>query len=68
VTISDPQMVLNTKPPESKKDQSQTKDVAKNAAPNAANPKAAAEKLNGNGPERDAPPPNAKVPPAPRPE
>jgi dienelactone hydrolase len=68
VTISDPQMVLNTKPPESKKDQSQTKDVAKKAALNADNPKAAAEKLNGNEPERDAPPPNAKVPPAPRPE
>jgi hypothetical protein len=70
VTISDPQMVLNTKSPDSKKDQSKTKDMLKNAAPNAPNPKArAAENLKGGEPERKAPaPPNAEIPPPPRPE
>ena len=38
VTISDPQMVLNTKPPESKKDQSKTKDVREKCRPQCRQP------------------------------
>ena len=38
VTISDPQMVLNTKSPDSKKEQSKTKDVPKNASPGCCQP------------------------------
>jgi hypothetical protein len=68
VTISDPQMVLNTKSPDTKKEQSKTKDMPKKAAPNAADPKAAPnEDLKGDEPERKVPAPNAEVPPPPRP-
>jgi hypothetical protein len=55
VTISDPQMVLNTKSPDTKKEQSKTKDMPKKAAPNE-NPK-------GDEPGRKAAAPNADVPP-----
>jgi dienelactone hydrolase len=69
VTISDPQMVLNTKSPDTKKEQSKTKDMPKNAAPNAADPKAAPnENLKGDEPPRKAPAPNADVPPPPAPK
>ena len=56
VTISDPLMVLNTNPPERKKDLSQTKNAAKNAAPNDANPKPDAEKAKAKEPEGDQAP------------
>jgi dienelactone hydrolase len=63
VTFSDPQMVLNPKPSDSRKDQSKTKDQPKNAAPN---PKAEADKnVKADEPERKAPPPNAELPPPP---
>jgi dienelactone hydrolase len=66
VTISDPQMVLNTKSPDTKKEQSKTKDMPKNAAPNAADPKAAPnENPKGDEPGRKAPAPNADVAPPP---
>ena len=69
VTISDPQMVLNTKAPETKKEQSKTKDMPKKAAPNAADPKAAPNaNLKEDEPEGKAPAPNAEVPPPPRPK
>ena len=69
VTISDPQMVLNTKSPDTRKEQSKTRDMPKNAAPNAADPKAAPkENLKGDEPGRKAPAPNADVPPPPPPK
>jgi Serine aminopeptidase, S33 len=68
VTFSDPQMVLNTKAPDSKKDQSKTKDMPKNAVPNAPNPKAGpAENRKGDEPERKAAAPDAEAPPLPQP-
>ena len=67
VTFSEPQMVLNPKPSESRKDQSKTKDQPKNAAPNAPNEKAdAAKNLKANEPERKAPPPDGELPPPPQ--
>jgi dienelactone hydrolase len=63
VTFSEPQMVLNAKPSDSRKDPSKTKDQPKNAAPN---PKAAASKnLKVDDPERKAPPPDGELPPPP---
>jgi dienelactone hydrolase len=58
VTFSDPQIVLNPKPSDSRKDQSKTKDQPKNGAAAAKNPK-------GEEPERKAPPPDAELPPPP---
>jgi hypothetical protein len=60
VTISDPLMVLNSKTQESKKDQSQPKDAAKNAPPK---PNPNAEKANGKEPERDKAPLSEEAPP-----
>ena len=69
VTISDPQMVLNTKSPDSKKEQSKTKDAPKNAAADIAKPKAGPdENVGADKPERKASAPDAEVPPAPKPD
>jgi Serine aminopeptidase, S33 len=69
VTISDPKMVLNTKSPDTKKEQSKTKDLPKNAAPNAADPKAAPnEKLKGDEVQRKAPADDADLPAPPPPK
>jgi dienelactone hydrolase len=66
VTYSDPQMVLNPKPSDSRKDHPKTKDQPKNAAPNAPNQKAdAAKNLKVDDPERKAPPPDGEPAPAP---
>jgi hypothetical protein len=66
VTFSDPQMVLNTKPSDSRKDQSKAKDQPKNAAANAPNQNAdAAKKLKVAKPERKAPLPGENLPPPP---
>jgi dienelactone hydrolase len=66
VTFSDPQMVLNPKPTDSKKDQPKAKDQPKNAAPNAPNQKAdAAKNFKVDEPERKAPPPDGEPPPPP---
>ena len=54
ITFSEPQIVLNSRPSESRKDQPKTKDQAKNAAPNAPDQKAAAAKNL-----KDDPPPKA---------
>ena len=69
VTISDPQMVLNTKAADTKKDQSKTKDLPKNAVPNAPDAKKAGlnENPKGDDPERKAAVPNTEVPPPPQP-
>jgi hypothetical protein len=69
VTFGDPQMVLNAKPSDSRKDQSKAKDQAKNVVPPVPNQKADAVKnLKGAEVERKQPPPKEDVPPPPRPE
>jgi hypothetical protein len=69
VTFGDPQMVLNAKPSDSRKDQSDAKDQARDAAPPAPNQKADAAKNKKEAEvERKQPPPKEDVPPPPRPE
>jgi hypothetical protein len=65
VTFSEPQMVLNSKPSDGRKDPSKTKDQPKNAAPNAPDQKADAAKNLKDDPGRKAPPPDAELPPPP---
>ena len=64
VTFSEPQMVLNPKPSDSRKDPAQAKDQPKSAAPNAPDQKADAAKnprsMNRN---EKPPPPDESVPP-----
>ena len=69
VTISDPQVVLNTKSSEPRKDQSKSKDMPKNAAPDAPDPKAdAAKNLKGDEPDPKATPAKAELTPPPLPQ
>jgi Serine aminopeptidase, S33 len=66
VTFSDPQMVLNSKPSDTRKDQSKTKDLQKDAAANAPNQKAdAAKNLKVAEPVRKVPLPGEGLPPPP---
>ena len=63
VTFSEPQIVLNPKPSDTRKDQSKAKDQPKNAPPNQKD--AAAKNPKVGEPERKAAPPDGEVPPPP---
>jgi hypothetical protein len=70
VTFSDPLIVPNAKPSDSRKDQPKTKDQAKKAAAGAPDPKAGdARNVEGDPGEKKPPaPPQDNAPAAPRPE
>ena len=67
VTFSDPQMVLNPKPADSRKDQSKTKDQPKNAAPDQ-NADAAKNLKVDEAKQKAPPPPDGELPPPPQPQ
>jgi hypothetical protein len=68
VTFDDPQVVLNSKPSDARKEQSKAKEQGKNAAPPGPNQKAAAQNVDGDEVDRKQPEPKEAIPAPPRPE